>query len=65
MAVPLVHPRYKREYLRVCSQHPGPLTRSDKVIKVSEWNTLIVTKLSPWIQLDSKDDIVRRNSEKV
>lgn len=65
VVTPLVHPRYTREYLGATPPHPGPLTRSDKVIKVSEWGTLIVAKLSPWIQLDSENDVIRRNSEKV
>jgi len=32
---------------------------------VTDWSSLIVAKLSPWIQLDSSDPVVRRNSEKV
>uniref|UniRef100_A0A4W3GJ67 PRMT5 TIM barrel domain-containing protein n=1 Tax=Callorhinchus milii TaxID=7868 RepID=A0A4W3GJ67_CALMI len=28
-----------------------------------DWNTLIVGKLSPWIQADAEDERVRRNSE--
>ena len=65
IAAPIVHPRYKREYFGVIPPRSGPLTRSDKVIKVSEWGSLVVAKLSPWIQLDSDDEVVRRNSEKV
>lgn len=64
ISVPLVHPRYKREYFRAGPKRSGPLTRSDRVISVSEWSSLIVAKLSPWIRLDSNNEAVRRNSEK-
>ena len=60
-----MHPRYKREFLRILPERPGPLTRSDKVLSGSNWSTLIVAKLSPWIDLDSPDETIRRNSEKV
>ena len=65
VSAPLVHPRYKREFLRIMPERPGPTTRSDKVLTGSDWCSLIVAKLSPWIDLDSSDEIVRRNSEKV
>ncbi len=65
VTVPLFHPRYKREYFLPGYTRPGPATRSDKVINSSDWSTLAVTKLSPWIQLDSKDETQRRLSEKV
>jgi len=31
----------------------------------SDWGSLVVGKLSPWINLDSDNEIVRKNSEKV
>ena len=65
VSAPLFHPRYKREYFLQNYSRPGPTTRSDKVITSSDWSTLVVAKLSPWIQLDSKDETVRRLSEKV
>ncbi len=65
LVVPLVHPRYKRDFSGLTPKRPGPLTRSDKVVKVSEWTTLIVAKPSSWIDLDSESEMVRRNSEKV
>ena len=65
ITVPLFHPRYKREYFLENYSRPGPATRSDKVVTSSDWSTLVVAKLSPWIQLDSKDETVRRLSEKV
>ena len=65
ISIPIVHPRYKREYLQDLPKRPGPLTRSDKVLSGSDWCSLVVAKLSPWIDLDSRDETVRRNSEKV
>ena len=64
ISAPIVHPRYKREFLQVLPKRPGPLTRSDKVLTGSDWCSLVVAKLSPWIDLDSTDETVRRNSEK-
>ena len=65
VSIPIVHPRYERDSASSAARLSTPLTRSDKVIKVSEWTTLIVAKPSPWIDLESEDDVVRRNSEKV
>lgn len=31
----------------------------------SDWSTLVVGKVSPWLQLDSRHEVIRRNSEKV
>ena len=66
VVTPLVHPRFRRgtteEGEGPCRQ---PLTRSDKLISSADWMTLVVAKLSPWIQLDSTEDAVRRTSEKV
>ena len=28
---------------------------------LTDWNNLVVAKVSPWIQVDSTDDIVRKN----
>jgi hypothetical protein len=65
VSIPLVHPRYKREFFRILPERAGPLTRSDKVLSGSSWSTLVVAKLSPWIDLDSSDETTRKNSEKV
>ena len=65
VSIPLVHPRYKREFFRILPERAGPLTRSDKVLSGSSWSTLVVAKISPWIDLDSSDETIRKNSEKV
>jgi len=32
---------------------------------VTDWGTLVVAKMSPWLQTDSSIETVRRNSEMV
>jgi len=32
---------------------------------LSDWNSLIVGKTSPWLNLDSPNETVRKNSEQV
>uniref|UniRef100_A0A8C4N9H1 Protein arginine N-methyltransferase 5 n=1 Tax=Eptatretus burgeri TaxID=7764 RepID=A0A8C4N9H1_EPTBU len=64
VCAPIVHPRYKREFLiGPAKNRPGPLTRSDLLMPSSDWSTLIVGKISPWLRLHSDLDFVRRNSE--
>nr|XP_020665399.1 protein arginine N-methyltransferase 5 [Pogona vitticeps] len=64
LCMPVFHPRYKREFfLEPAKNRPGPQTRSDLLLSGRDWNTLIVGKLSPWIQADSNVEKVRRNSE--
>ncbi|KAG2462160.1 ANM5 methyltransferase, partial [Polypterus senegalus] len=42
---------------------PGAQTRSDLLLSGRDWNTLIVGKLSHWIEVDSDIEITRKNSE--
>jgi len=37
----------------------------DCLFLVSDWGTLIVAKMSPWLQPDSSVEAIRRNSEEV
>jgi len=61
VCVPIVHPRYKRE--PNSPQRPGAFTRSDLLLPGSDWSSLVVGKLSPWIKVDSKCDRIRTNSQ--
>lgn len=62
--IPVVHPRLKREFLNdPAKNRPGPLTRSDLCLSSNDWSNLVVGKISPWLQLDSPNYKVRRNSE--
>lgn len=50
---PIVHPRFKREFLTgKCKDRSGPFTRSDLILPGTDWNTLIVGKISPYIDVD-------------
>ncbi|KAJ8666933.1 hypothetical protein QAD02_008595 [Eretmocerus hayati] len=62
--IPLVHPQFKREFLSGKSKdRSGPWTRSDMIICSSDWNSLVVGKLSPYINIDSKLPVIAKNSE--
>lgn len=62
--MPIVHPRLKRDFLdSVVKKRVGPLTRSDLCLSSTDWNNLVVGKVSPWLRLDSPHYQIRRNSE--
>lgn len=64
VCIPVVNPRYKREFLEgPAKDRQSALTRSDLLLNSNDWGTLVVAKMSPWLQPDSTVDIVRRNSE--
>nr|XP_034196482.1 protein arginine N-methyltransferase 5 isoform X2 [Osmia lignaria] len=64
ICAPLVHPLYKREFVSgVAKNRTGPFTRPDLVLCSSDWNNLIIGKLSPHIKVDSKNPVLRKNSE--
>uniref|UniRef100_A0A8C9TX29 Protein arginine N-methyltransferase 5 n=1 Tax=Scleropages formosus TaxID=113540 RepID=A0A8C9TX29_SCLFO len=64
LCMPLFHPRFRREFeLDPARSRRGAQTRSDLLLCGRDWNTLIVGKLSPWIQTDSEVETERRNSE--
>ncbi|KAJ3595239.1 hypothetical protein NHX12_004543 [Muraenolepis orangiensis] len=64
LCMPLFHPRFRREYeLEPAKSRLGAQTRSDLLLCGRDWNTLIVGKLSPWIDADSEITMERRNSE--
>ena len=60
LVVPLVHPRYRRDSRKGRSE---PLTRSDLLLTSDQWGDQIIGKLSPWLQLDSPHQQLRRRSE--
>ncbi|KAG8037995.1 hypothetical protein G9C98_006320 [Cotesia typhae] len=64
ICVPLVHPQLKREFISgQAKDHHEAFTRADMVLNSSDWNSLIVGKLSPYINVDSPVQHVRENSE--
>ncbi|XP_052284761.1 protein arginine N-methyltransferase 5-like isoform X2 [Dreissena polymorpha] len=64
VCLPIVNPRFRREKIQgpACSR-PGALTRSDLCMTSSDWGSLVVGKTSPWLELDSKVEHIRKNSE--
>lgn len=64
LCMPIFHPRFKREFCDGPAMfRPGAQTRSDLLLSGRDWNTLIVGKMSPWIQTDSRRKKIRHNSE--
>ncbi|KAA8587487.1 hypothetical protein FQN60_016349 [Etheostoma spectabile] len=64
LCMPLFHSRFRREFeLEPAKSRAGAHTRSDLLLCGRDWNTLIVGKLSPWIDADSEIETERRNSE--
>ena len=60
LVAPLAHPRYRRDYKRARTE---PMTRSDRVLSSTQWGRHVVGKVSPWLQLDSPHEAIRRRSE--
>lgn len=64
IVTPVVHPRFRREFLEGKSKdRPGAFTRSDLLLSTQDWSTLVVGKISSWINPDSSVHAVKRNSE--
>eukprot|EP00455_Lapot_gusevi_P049550 TRINITY_DN7042_c0_g1_i2.p1 TRINITY_DN7042_c0_g1~~TRINITY_DN7042_c0_g1_i2.p1 ORF type:complete len:646 (+),score=142.20 TRINITY_DN7042_c0_g1_i2:62-1939(+) len=62
ISVPLVHPRFRRNLVSG-KDRDMPFTRSDLELNSSVWSTQVVGRISPWINLDSPSESVRKNSE--
>ncbi|XP_011314084.1 protein arginine N-methyltransferase 5 [Fopius arisanus] len=61
---PLVNPRFTQEFVSGAAKNrEGPFTRPDLMLRSSDWNRLIIGKLSPTINVDSPIPHVRANSE--
>lgn len=68
IVIPLIHPRNERDLLNIYSGKKSkeePFTRSDTILNSSQWTSMIVGKISPWIEVDSTIDDIRKNSQKV
>jgi len=65
VTVPLVHPRFRRNLTLAKEEREWPLTRSDLTFNSSTWSSQVVAKVSPWLDLDSSNSTIRRNSELV
>ncbi|XP_058791996.1 protein arginine N-methyltransferase 5 [Phymastichus coffea] len=64
VTIPIVNPQFKREFISGSAKNrPGPWARSDMILCSSDWNTLVVGKLSPHIYVDAQVPFVAKNSE--
>ncbi|GAA0171773.1 protein modifying enzyme [Lithospermum erythrorhizon] len=62
---PLMDPSYRPSLMDTGSNGSGPLpfAGSDLVLSPSQWSGHVVGKISPWIDLDSEDEVLRKDSE--
>uniref|UniRef100_A0A090XB37 Protein arginine N-methyltransferase 5 n=1 Tax=Ixodes ricinus TaxID=34613 RepID=A0A090XB37_IXORI len=66
IAVDISHPRYRQELLDPNPKSkPTPFARSDLVLPSQDWSSLVVLKVSQWIDVDSPNETTRKMSEKV
>ncbi|XP_021276626.1 protein arginine N-methyltransferase 1.5 [Herrania umbratica] len=65
VVAPLMDPAYRPSLLEVGidSSHVLPFAGSDLVLTPAQWSSHVVGKISSWIDLDSEDEILRRDSE--
>ncbi|CAH0383631.1 unnamed protein product [Bemisia tabaci] len=62
--IPLCHPRFRREFISGKSMtRKGPFTRPDMCLTSSDWNSMVVGKISPYITLDSINSKARKLSQ--
>lgn len=62
VVAPLFHPRSRRDALGISDKRQTPATRSDMVLKGDTWNSSVVGKMSPWLDLDASSPDVREAS---
>lgn len=63
ICVPLAHPRFEREPAGPgAPARVGAFTRSDLLFPGGDWSSLVVGKVSPWIDVDSKCETRSRNA---
>lgn len=65
VVAPLVDPAYRPCLENSGEKRPGalPVAGSDLVLGPAQWSSHVVGKISSWIDLDSDDEILRRDSE--
>ena len=63
-AIPLFHPRLRRDNINVSVERCGPGTRSDREMSCSDWTVNTVGKISEWIDCDNDKIHLRIASEK-
>eukprot|EP01113_Clastostelium_recurvatum_P032186 TRINITY_DN4095_c0_g1_i1.p1 TRINITY_DN4095_c0_g1~~TRINITY_DN4095_c0_g1_i1.p1 ORF type:complete len:640 (+),score=181.99 TRINITY_DN4095_c0_g1_i1:34-1953(+) len=63
VCIPLVHPRYERDFSGTVDRFEA-FTRSDMLLNSNTWSSVVVGKLSSWINPDSDCETMRYNSRK-
>ncbi|CAM9973609.1 unnamed protein product [Phaeothamnion confervicola] len=63
VAAPLVHPRLRRDARGLSDAREAPLTRSDTLLDSRSWGSLVVGKVSEWIELDAPGAEARKAAE--
>uniref|UniRef100_A0A1B6CEQ6 Protein arginine N-methyltransferase n=1 Tax=Clastoptera arizonana TaxID=38151 RepID=A0A1B6CEQ6_9HEMI len=64
VCIPIVHPRFKREFINGKSKdRPGAFTRFDMILSSHDWNAFVIGKISPYLDCDSEDTDRRKLSE--
>ncbi|XP_065187901.1 protein arginine N-methyltransferase 5-like [Sycon ciliatum] len=63
IVAPIFHPRFQRSSA-AGADYPYALTRSDFVLPSNEWSRIVVGRISPWIDVDSPCEHLRKRSEK-
>ncbi|KAL9226935.1 hypothetical protein vseg_002691 [Gypsophila vaccaria] len=65
VVAPLVDPAYRPSQASSGDKGPGglPVAGSDLVLSPAQWSSHVVGKISSWIDLDSDDEVLRRDSE--
>lgn len=59
---PIVHPRFRRHYIAGAGS-VGGFTRSDMILSPQDWNSRMVAKLSPYLDVDCTSPTVRKRHE--
>uniref|UniRef100_A0A7C9EMJ7 Type I protein arginine methyltransferase n=1 Tax=Opuntia streptacantha TaxID=393608 RepID=A0A7C9EMJ7_OPUST len=65
VVAPLVDPAYRPSQEDCDGSRSGalPVAGSDLVLSPAQWSSRVVGKISSWIDLDSDDEALRRDSE--
>ncbi|GKV37749.1 hypothetical protein SLEP1_g45739 [Rubroshorea leprosula] len=65
VVAPLMDPNYRPSLVEETSSESRalPFAGSDLILSPSQWSSHVVGKISSWIDLDSEDDTLRRDSE--
>ncbi|XP_063627348.1 protein arginine N-methyltransferase 5 [Cydia splendana] len=62
IVTPVVHPRFRRHHI-ADGTRVGGFTRSDMILSPQDWTSRIVGRLSPYLNVDSPNEVVRQRHE--